>query len=56
VGIVIHPDKDIMKFTIPSLVNPTSSVNRTLTTNYVVTMNFGRSHWENATLAQWSEK
>jgi hypothetical protein len=45
-----------MKFTIPSLVNPTSSVNRMLAKNYVVTMNVRRSHWKNTTLAQWSER
>jgi hypothetical protein len=56
VGTVIHPDKAIMKFTVLSLVNPSSSVNRMLATNYVVTMNFGTSHWKTTTLAQWSEK
>lgn len=56
VGTVIHPDKAIMKFTIPSLVNPTSSVHRMFATNYVFTMHFGRSHWKYTILARWSEK
>jgi hypothetical protein len=45
----------LWKVIIPSLVNPTSSVNRILATNYVfTTQQLARSHWQNTTLAQWS--
>jgi hypothetical protein len=49
-GIVIHTDMGIMKFTIPSLVNPTSSVNRMLATKCVYSALFEKP-WQNTTLA-----
>jgi hypothetical protein len=44
----------LWKFTIPSLVNPASSVNRMLATHFVFTKHFGRSHWQNPALARRS--
>lgn len=41
----------LQNFTVLSLVNPSSSVNRILATNCALTMHF---YWQNTTLAQWS--
>jgi hypothetical protein len=44
----------LLKFIIPSLVNPAASVNRMLVTDCVFTTHFARSHGQNTTLARWS--
>jgi hypothetical protein len=48
----------LWKFTILSLLNPASSVNSILATNYVFTKHFVRSHWQPSPPppARWSER